>query len=246
MARFSKIDELPFDFIRRRLSIVVSDEHRRHTLICKGAVEEMLAIATHISDDGNILPLDEKARAELLQLATHYNEQGFRVLMVGTRDLGIDGCVFPLSNSDERDLVICGLLTFLDPPKASAAEAITALRENGVMVKVLTGDNPIITSKICRDVGLEPGEPLLGSEIEGMSDEQLSLLAEQRTVFAKLTPLQNLAYLKHCRATTIPLASSVMVSMMHQRCAMPTSVSQSIRALISRKSQPILSCWKKI
>ncbi|ANC40283.1 MAG: magnesium-translocating P-type ATPase [Hafnia alvei] len=196
MARFSKIDELPFDFIRRRLSIVVSDEQRRHTLICKGAVEEMLAIATHISDDGNILPLDDNARAELLKLATHYNEQGFRVLMVGTRDLGIDGCVFPLSNSDERDLVICGLLTFLDPPKESAAEAITALRENGVMVKVLTGDNPIITSKICRDVGLEPGEPLLGSEIEGMSDEHLALLAEQRTVFAKLTPLQKSRVLK--------------------------------------------------
>ncbi|MEG1655164.1 MAG: magnesium-translocating P-type ATPase, partial [Hafnia sp.] len=107
-----------------------------------------------------------------------------------------DGCVFPLSNSDERDLVICGLLTFLDPPKESAAEAITALRENGVMVKVLTGDNPIITSKICRDVGLEPGEPLLGSEIEGMSDEHLALLAEQRTVFAKLTPLQKSRVLK--------------------------------------------------
>lgn len=196
MSRYQKIDELPFDFVRRRLSIVVGDEQRHHRLICKGAVEEMLAIATHIDDNGTLLPLDDARRQSLLALATDYNQQGFRVLMLGTRDLGIDGCVFPISVDDERDLVIRGMLTFLDPPKESAAAAIAALRENGVMVKVLTGDNPVITAKICRDVGLEPGEPLLGNDIEALSDEQLACLTEQRTVFAKLTPLQKSRVLK--------------------------------------------------
>ncbi|MBW7981172.1 magnesium-translocating P-type ATPase [Enterobacillus tribolii] len=196
MSRYQKIDELPFDFVRRRLSIVVGDEQRHHRLICKGAVEEMLAIATHIDDNGTLLPLDNARRQGLLALATDYNQQGFRVLMLGTRDLGIDGCVFPISVDDERDLVIRGMLTFLDPPKESAAAAIAALRENGVMVKVLTGDNPVITAKICRDVGLEPGEPLLGNDIEALSDEQLACLTEQRTVFAKLTPLQKSRVLK--------------------------------------------------
>ncbi|WP_420299870.1 magnesium-translocating P-type ATPase [Edwardsiella tarda] len=196
MSGYSKIDELPFDFSRRRLSIVVSDEQRNHTLICKGAVEEMIAIASHIEERGQVLPLDETRRHALQTLAEAYNRQGFRVLMLGTRDLGHDGCAFPLSIADERDLILCGLLTFLDPPKESAAAAIDALRENGVMVKVLTGDNPTVTGKICQEVGLEPGEVLLGSDIERLDDQQLAHEAERRTVFAKLSPLQKSRVLK--------------------------------------------------
>ncbi|WP_392420970.1 magnesium-translocating P-type ATPase [Edwardsiella piscicida] len=196
MAGYSKIDELPFDFSRRRLSIVVSDEQQHHTLICKGAVEEMLAIASHIEEHGQVQPLDEARRAALQSLAEGYNRQGFRVLMLGTRDLGHDGCAFPLSIADERDLTLCGLLTFLDPPKESAATALDALRENGVVVKVLTGDNPTVTGKICQEVGLMPGEILLGSDIDRMDDQQLAQEAEQRTVFAKLSPLQKSRVLK--------------------------------------------------
>ncbi|QTF10171.1 magnesium-translocating P-type ATPase [Brenneria izadpanahii] len=196
LGRYRKIDELPFDFIRRRLSIVVADENNRQRLICKGAVEEMLAIATHVSENGQRFELDESRRAALLALAENYNQQGFRVLMIGVREFGVVGGTLPLNADDERDLVIHGLLTFLDPPKESAASAIRALHENGVAVKVLTGDNPIITSKICRDVGLEPGEPLTGAEIETLSDQQLSILVEQRTVFSRLTPLQKSRVLK--------------------------------------------------
>ena len=200
MVRYRKIDELPFDFIRRRLSIVVADENDEQTLVCKGAVEEMLSIATHIWDNGEVLALDSDRRHDLMELANQYNLQGFRVLMIGTRNLGVNGCMLPLEKDDERDLIIHGLLTFLDPPKDSAITAIAALRENGVMVKVLTGDNPTITSKICFDVGLEPGTPLLGTDIEQLSDTELSVLVEQRTIFAKLTPLQKSRVLKTLQA----------------------------------------------
>ncbi|AKP32265.1 magnesium-translocating P-type ATPase [Yersinia aleksiciae] len=193
---FNKVDELPFDFIRRRLSIVVKDEQQHQRLICKGAVEEMLSICTQVREGNEILPLDECRRAELLALATQYNEDGFRVLLLATRELGTQASELPLNIADERDLVVQGLLTFLDPPKESAEAAITALRENGVAVKVLTGDNPIITAKICRDVGLEPGEPLSGREIETMDDETLAREVELRTVFTKLTPLQKSRVLK--------------------------------------------------
>ncbi|CAD6509589.1 magnesium-translocating P-type ATPase [Candidatus Profftia tarda] len=194
--RFIKVDELPFDFMRRRLSIVVSNEQKMHTLICKGAVEEMLEVARYVLEQNNIVPLDKKLRDELLKIAAQYNAQGLRVLVVGIRDLGIEGSTLPLQKRDERDLVICGLLAFLDPPKASAAAAITALHKKGVVIKVLTSDNDILTLKICLDVGLDLSEPLLGYEIEKMSDEQLSLIVEKRSIFAKLAPLQKFRVLK--------------------------------------------------
>ena len=193
---FNKVDELPFDFIRRRLSIVVKDEQQHQRLICKGAVEEMLSICTQVREGDKIYPLDDARRAKLLALATQYNEDGFRVLLLATRELGTQISELPLNIADESDLVVQGLLTFLDPPKESAEAAITALRENGVAVKVLTGENPIITAKICRDVGLEPGEPLSGRDIEGMDDETLAREVELRTVFTKLTPLQKSRVLK--------------------------------------------------
>ncbi|MBU3895115.1 magnesium-translocating P-type ATPase [Serratia rubidaea] len=200
LGRYSKVDELPFDFIRRRLSIVVQDERQQQLLICKGAVEEMLAIASHVQEGDCQVTLDETRRAALLALANQYNEDGFRVLLLATRELGVQGCTLPLSVEDERDLVIRGLLTFLDPPKESAQAAIGALQEHGVAVKVLTGDNPVITCKICRDVGLEPGVPLSGPQIELMDDRQLAQEVELRTVFTKLTPLQKSRVLKMLQA----------------------------------------------
>ena len=200
LGRFSKVDELPFDFVRRRLSIVVADENGRQQLICKGAVEEMLEIATHVREGDQTLVLDDARRAALQALAREYNEDGFRVLVLATRELDAQRPAEPLSVADERDMVVQGLLTFLDPPKESAQQAIAALQENGVTVKVLTGDNPVITCKICRDVGLEPGEPLSGLQIEQMDDEELAREVEQRTVFTKLTPLQKSRVLKMLQA----------------------------------------------
>lgn len=188
--RYRKIDELPFDFERRRLSVVVADENNQQTLICKGAVDEMLGVSSHWMDAGQRRPLDEAARQQWRQQAEVLNQQGYRVLLVAERNLGDNPPLLPLKKEDESGLTVCGLLTFLDPAKESAGQAIAALHENGVTVKVLTGDNAVITRKICRDVGLEPGEPLCGSEIARLDDSELSRLVETRTLFCRLTPQQ--------------------------------------------------------
>jgi len=197
---YSKVDELPFDFVRRRLSIVVKDTAADHLLVCKGAVEEMLGISTHVMEGGAAVPLDERRRTELLALANDYNEDGFRVLVVATRNIPKALARQQYTTADERNLVIQGFLTFLDPPKETAGPAIAALQQIGVAVKVLTGDNAVVTSKICRQVGLEPGEPLLGMDIEAMDDATLQRRVEERTVFAKLTPLQKSRVLKALQA----------------------------------------------
>ena len=197
---WTKVDELPFDFVRRRLSVILADDTGHHLMVCKGAVEEMLETATQVRQDGKVVELDAQRRAALLEQAEEYNRDGFRVLLVGTRDLAPDAIRTQYNASDERELVIEGLLTFLDPPKETAGPAIAALRENGVVVKVLTGDNPIVTAKICREVGLEVGVPVLGRDIEQMDDVSLSRLVEERTVFAKLTPLQKSRVLKALQA----------------------------------------------
>jgi Mg2+-importing ATPase len=188
---YIKVDELPFDFIRRRVSVVVRDRRlNQQMLICKGAVEEMLSIATAEREGKLVQPLNETRRAELLALAHQYNEQGFRVLLVASRVLAEPGLQQPLSVADEQGLTVEGLLTFLDPPKESAAKAIGALRDNGVSVKVLTGDNPVVTARICQQVGIDSGAIVTGDQIALMSDEQLADAAAQSAVFAKLTPLQ--------------------------------------------------------
>ncbi|MGK8207536.1 magnesium-translocating P-type ATPase [Burkholderia cenocepacia] len=197
---YRKIDELPFDFVRRRLSVVVEDARGAHLLICKGAVEEMLAVSTHVQDEDGVRPLDFVARKRLLEQANAYNEDGFRVLVLATRTIARGDEREQYRTADERDLVVRGFLTFLDPPKESAAPALAALRENGVAVKVLTGDNPTVTIKVCRQVGLEPGKPMLGTEIEALDDATLARVVERTTVFAKLTPLQKARIVKALQA----------------------------------------------
>src|SRR5471032_2107476 len=152
---FSKVDEMPFDFIRRRLSIVVKDKQANHLLVCKGAVEEMLSISTHLHENGKVVELDQARRDQLLAMANDYNKDGFRVLVVATRDIKKSDTKHQYSTADEHDLIIRGFLTFLDPPKETAGPAIAALRDIGVAVKVLTGDNAVVTCRICRQVGLE-------------------------------------------------------------------------------------------
>ncbi|MFV9688541.1 magnesium-translocating P-type ATPase [Pantoea sp. KXB45] len=187
-SQFQLVDELPFDFTRRRVSVLVEDlTQHRSQLICKGAVEEMLAVSVAVRQGDAVVALDADQRAALMAQTERYHQQGYRVLLVATREGALHT---PLSDSDERDLVIQGMLTFRDPPKASAGRAITALRDSGVAVKVLTGDNPLVTQRVCADVGLTDPAMLTGDQIEAMSDEELAQEAERCTLFAKLTPQQ--------------------------------------------------------
>lgn len=197
---YRKVDELPFDFIRRRLSVVVEGVGGEHLLVCKGAVEEMLAICTTVRDGETVRALDAVTREKLIATACAYNADGFRVLVVATREIPGAETSAQYRIADEAGLTVQGFLTFLDPPKETAGPAIAALAEHGVCVKVLTGDNEIVTRKICREVGLEAGIPILGSEIEKLDDEALRVVAEERTVFAKLTPLQKSRVLQALQA----------------------------------------------
>jgi P-type Mg2+ transporter len=185
---YAKVDEIPFDFSRRRLSVVVSREDGKHLLICKGAVEEIFAVCSNYCLDGKTGQLDpthfEKAKEETIAL----NSDGFRVVAVAYKEM--DPARTAYSIADENGLTLLGYIAFLDPPKESAREAIAALKRKGVQVKVLTGDNEVITRKICNEVQLEPGEILLGTRIAQMSDDELAETADCTTVFAKLNPEQ--------------------------------------------------------
>ena len=185
---FKKIDELPFDFERRRMSVLVRDDENVVSMVTKGALEEMLAISNYVEDKGEILPLTEEIRQEILAEVAQLNEQGLRVLGVSYRsDLDAD---YEYTVEDESDMILTGYLAFLDPPKPSAAPAIKALAEYGVATKILTGDNEKVTEAVCEKVGLDAEHILLGSVIETMSDEKLSKVVETTTVFAKLSPDQ--------------------------------------------------------
>ncbi|QCP49184.1 magnesium-translocating P-type ATPase [Trinickia violacea] len=199
-AHFAKVDELPFDFVRRRLSVVVARSDGSQLMVSKGAVEEMLAVSTHIQEGSVVRELDGAARSAMIARSQEYNEEGYRVLVVATREIASDEAKQQYGTADEQRLVVRGFLTFLDPPKDSALQAIRALNEHGVSVKVLTGDNPIVTAKVCRDVGLDPGTPLLGRDVERMNDDELGTAVERTTVFAKLTPLQKARVVKALQA----------------------------------------------
>ncbi|EEA04355.1 magnesium-translocating P-type ATPase [Burkholderia sp. H160] len=196
LTQYAKVDELPFDFVRRRLSVVVESADGNQLMVSKGAVEEMLAVSTHIQAGDTVHELTVRERDMLITRAREYNEEGYRVLVVATREIPRVEAKSQYKTLDEANLVVRGFLTFLDPPKDSAAPAIHALREHGVAVKVLTGDNHVVTTKVCRDVELEPGTPLLGRDIEGMDDARLAQAVEHTTVFAKLTPLQKARVVK--------------------------------------------------
>ena len=187
-AGFAKIDEVPFDFARRRLSVVVSDKDGKHILICKGAVEETFAVCTHYEIDGERGALDVSHFATAKEETNALNSDGFRVVAVAYKELASAKAVY--SVADESDLTLLGYIAFLDPPKESAGAAIAALARRGVAVKILTGDNDVITRKVCRDVGLDAGEIVLGAQVEKMSDGELADASDRTTVYAKLTPAQ--------------------------------------------------------
>ena len=185
---FHKIDELPFDFERRRMSVIVKDEDGVVSMVTKGALEEMLSVSTYVEYKGDIKRLTDEVRQEVLAEVAQLNEQGLRVLGVSYKTDLDENEIF--SVEDERDMILTGYLAFLDPPKPSASPAIKALAEYGVTTKILTGDNEKVTQAVCEKVGLDVERILLGSEIDTMTDQELAQVVETTTVFAKLSPDQ--------------------------------------------------------
>ena len=186
--KYRKIDEIPFDFVRRRMSVVVEDATGLNTLICKGAVEEVLNLCTRVEVKGEVIEVLPEHDAKRRQLADDLNGQGFRVVALAYKQMpgAPDAPVYAIK--DESDLILLGFMAFLDPPKDTAIEALKRLHNLSVDVKVLTGDNEIITAYICKQVGMPVEHLLLGSQIETMSAAQLADAAISTSVFARLVP----------------------------------------------------------
>lgn len=195
---YVKVDEIPFDFTRRRLTTVVQDKAGKTQMVTKGAVEEMLSICSHAECDGSVQPLTDAVRRHILRTVDELNDKGFRVLAIAQKSNPSPVDAFGVK--DECDMVLLGYLAFLDPPKESTAAAIKALKEHGVTTKILTGDNDKVTHTICKQVGLEVRNMLLGSDIAHMTDEELAKAAEFTDVFAKLTPDQKARVVSVLRA----------------------------------------------
>jgi Mg2+-importing ATPase len=182
---YKKLDEIPFDFTRRMMSVLVQGPDGKAILLTKGAPEEVFLRCSHFERDGALSAMEPALAVGLKQKYDDLSNDGFRVLAVATKDLaGKHIC----AKNDERDLVLKGYVAFLDPPKASAGSALAALRKHGISVKILTGDNPLVSRKVCRAVGLEPDPMLLGSEVEKLSDDELAEAAVKATLFARLSP----------------------------------------------------------
>jgi Mg2+-importing ATPase len=191
---FGKIDEIPFDFTRRRMSVVLQQSSEVKLLSCKGAVEEILQVSTQVEDGECVVPLTSDVREQLKRIRDQLNEDGMRVVAVGYK--AIQPGDEPFTTQAESDLIFSGFIAFLDPPKETTAEALRLLRDHGVTVKILTGDNAIVAHKICRDVGLDVEHIATGADIENISEDALAELAEQTTIFAKLTPSQKARVVK--------------------------------------------------
>ena len=183
---YIKIDEIPFDFKRRRMSVVVKQNNMPIKLVCKGAVEEIVNVCDRLNDNKNILKKDDFHREKIKKITGELNEDGFRVIAVAYKDFALHKDSF--SFKDENNLILIGFAAFLDPPKESAVEAIRQLYENGVDIKILTGDNEVITKKICNEVGIKISGAVSGDDIENLSDEKLSEIVEKNNIFAKLSP----------------------------------------------------------
>jgi Mg2+-importing ATPase len=189
--RYQKIDEMPFDFERRRMSVVLQRDDGAHILICKGAVEEVFASCKHYAIGDETGPLDASHFAAAKETTANLNADGFRVVAVAYKEMPPTQTTY--SVGDESDLTLLGYIAFLDPPKETCAVAIAALKASGVQVKILTGDNDIVTRKICHEVGLPVDRIVLGSEMATMSPDELANLAETAVVFAKVSPGQKAA-----------------------------------------------------
>ncbi|WP_290902987.1 magnesium-translocating P-type ATPase [Aquabacterium sp.] len=201
---YQKVDEIPFDFQRRRMSVVLArgDEH---LLICKGAVEEVFSVCRRAEVGGELIALDASHLAEVQAASRALNEDGFRVIAIAYKPLpslseGAQAEAHALTVADESDLILLGHIAFLDPPKESAKPALAALAAHGVAVKILTGDNEVVTRKVCRDVGLDASQVMLGHEVEALNDVALRQAVEGTQVFAKLSPGQKARVIEALRA----------------------------------------------
>ena len=187
-SKYVKVDEIPFDFSRKRMSVVLKDKNSKIQLITKGAIEEMLDISSYVEDDGKVLPLTKEIREKIIKTVNKLNSEGMRVIGIAqkTENQGRE----EFSVNDEKDMVLMGYMGFLDPPKETTTKAIKALKDYGVGVKVLTGDNEAVTACVCSQVGIKNKKILLGSEIENMDDSELQKKVEETDIFAKLSPNQ--------------------------------------------------------
>jgi len=183
--KYKMVDEIPFDFSRRMMSVAIECPNGERQLLTKGAPEAVFAKCSHFESDGEILPMEPLLVGDLVQQVNDLSEDGFRVLAVATKKLGAQTT---FTKADESELVLTGYLAFLDPPKETASKAIEALRQNGVTVKVLTGDNDLVTRKVCSEVGIHAEKILLGSQVEKLKDEELAKEVETTDVFARLSP----------------------------------------------------------
>ncbi|MFE3547537.1 magnesium-translocating P-type ATPase [Streptomyces kronopolitis] len=192
-ARFTLVDEIPFDFARRRMSVVLRRNGAdgpagEHILITKGAVEEVLDRCGHLAGGGRRAELTDALRREVLDTAAYHQRQGMRVLAVATRTVDEPRGTYGVE--DESGLTLIGFLAFLDPPKQDAARALAALADSGIAVKVITGDNELVAARVCADVGLDVGTVVTGAELDGLDEAQLRALIRTTTVFAKADPTQ--------------------------------------------------------
>ena len=192
--KYKKIDEIPFDFSRRRMSVVLKDENGKIQMITKGAIEEMFNICKYVEYNGEVIELNEKIKKEILENILKLNNNGMRVLALAQKNF-IDKNE-EINVNSEKDMILMGYLSFLDPPKQSAKSAIEALKNNNVKVKVLTGDSDIIAKCICKQVGIENNNVVLGTELDNIEDKELKKIVEEVDIFAKLSPQQKLRIIK--------------------------------------------------
>ncbi|WP_448135874.1 magnesium-translocating P-type ATPase [Stenotrophomonas rhizophila] len=195
---YRKVDEIPFDFERRRMSVVVSERDDHHELVCKGAVEEMLAVCSRVRENGQDLPLDAQRLARVRQTTEELNEQGLRVVAVAMKEVPATREVY--AQADEQDLTLLGYVAFLDPPKESTAQALQALAGLGVEVKVFTGDNELVTARVCAQVGLHADGIVTGPQIDRMDEAAVADALGRHRVFARLTPLHKERLVRALRA----------------------------------------------
>ncbi len=205
---YKKVDEIPFDFQRRRMSVILEQQDHKHLLICKGAVEEVLDLCTHAFNPGedsqlqidsdDIIPIDQNIRETILKTSKKLNEEGLRVLLVAIKQY--DERPLTYSVTDESNMILTGFIGFLDPAKPSAKPSIEALCALGISIKVLTGDNEIVTKKICKDVGIPVTNILMGKDLENMTDEDLMSRIDDISIMAKLSPLQKSRVVKVLQA----------------------------------------------
>ena len=193
LKHYRKIDEIPFDFVRRRMSVVVRNGDNQNLLVCKGAIEEVLPLCASAHDQnaeasGGVVAFTPEMRKEVRRITRKLNQDGLRALAVAYKWLPPEDRTYTVD--DEKELVLSGYVAFLDPPKETARQAIAALREHGIAVKIITGDNEVVTRKICKEVGLPIEHAMLGKDVEKLSDPQLEAAAEPTTIFAKMSPVQ--------------------------------------------------------